>query len=65
MAKPSSSRASGVRTELGYVGREPSELELARRNFHLPKQEWRRLFAEILGPLAGGPDAAPGRAPGS
>jgi aquaporin Z len=46
---PSSGRASGVRTELGQFGRELSEFELVKRNFDDPKQEWRRLFAEILG----------------
>jgi aquaporin Z len=49
MAEPSSSRAGGVEAELRELGRGLSALELARRNFDDPRQEWRRLFAEILG----------------
>ena len=46
---PSSGRVSGVRTELQEVRSGLSELELVRRNFDDPRQEWRRLFAEVLG----------------
>ena len=40
---------SGVRIELREVRSGLSELELVRRNFDDPRQEWRRLFAEVLG----------------
>ena len=46
---PSSGRASGVEDQLREVGHALSALELVNRNFDDPKQEWRRLFAEILG----------------
>ena len=46
---PSSGRVSAVRTELQEVRSGLSELELVRRNFDDPRQEWRRLFAEVLG----------------
>ena len=49
MAEPSSSRASGVEAELREVGKALSALELVRENFDDPRQEWRRLFAEVLG----------------
>ena len=49
MAEPSTSRASGVEAELREVGRSLSALELVRENFDDPRQEWRRLFAEVLG----------------
>jgi aquaporin Z len=46
---PSSGRASGVGDQLREVGHALSALELVNRNFDDPRQEWRRLFAEILG----------------
>jgi aquaporin Z len=46
---PSSGRASGVGDQLREVGLALSALELVNRNFDDPRQEWRRLFAEILG----------------
>ena len=49
MAEPSSSRVGGVEAELREVGRGLSALEMVKKNFDDPKQEWRRLFAEILG----------------
>jgi aquaporin Z len=49
MAEPSSSRASGVGAELREVGKALSALELVKQNFDDPRQEWRRLFAEVLG----------------
>lgn len=49
MAEPSDSRAGGVEAELREIGRGLSALEIVRRNFDDPKQEWGRLFAEILG----------------
>jgi aquaporin Z len=49
MAEPSTSRASGVEAELREVGRSLTALELVRENFDDPRQEWRRLFAEVLG----------------
>jgi aquaporin Z len=49
MAQPSSSRGSDVGTELREIGRGLSALELVRQNFDDPRQEWRRLFAEVLG----------------
>ena len=49
MAQPSSSRASGIGADLREIGAGLSALELARQNFDDPRQEWRRLFAEILG----------------
>jgi aquaporin Z len=49
MAQPSSSRGSDLGAELREIGRGLSALELVRQNFDDPRQEWRRLFAEILG----------------
>jgi len=49
MAQPSSSRASGIGADLREIGAGLSALELARQNFDDPRQEWRRLFAEVLG----------------
>jgi aquaporin Z len=49
MAQPSSSRASGIGADLREIGTGLSALELARQNFDDPRQEWRRLFAEVLG----------------
>jgi aquaporin Z len=49
MAQPSSSGASGIGAELRGVGGGLSALELVRQNFDDPRQEWRRLFAEVLG----------------
>jgi aquaporin Z len=49
MAEPSGSRVSGIEAELREVGRGLSALELVRQNFDDPRQEWRRLFAEVLG----------------
>lgn len=49
MAQPSSSRASGIGAELREVGAGLSALELVRQNFDDQRQEWRRLFAEVLG----------------
>jgi aquaporin Z len=49
MAQPSSSRASGIGAELREIGAGLSSLELVRQNFDDPRQEWRRLFAEVLG----------------
>ncbi len=49
MAQPSSSRASGIGAEWWEIGAGLSALELVRQNFDDPKQEWRRLFAEVLG----------------
>jgi aquaporin Z len=49
MAQPSSSRASGIGPELREIGAGLSALELVRQNFDDPRQEWRRLFAEVLG----------------
>jgi aquaporin Z len=49
MAQPSSSGASGIGAELREIGAGLSALELVRQNFDDPRQEWRRLFAEVLG----------------
>jgi aquaporin Z len=49
MAEPSTSEAGGVGAELRAVGSGLSALELVRENFDDPRQEWRRLFAEVLG----------------
>jgi aquaporin Z len=49
MAQPSSSGASGIGAELRDLGSGLSALELVRQNFDDPRQEWRRLFAEVLG----------------
>ena len=49
MAQPSSSGASGIGAELRDLGAGLSALELVRQNFDDPRQEWRRLFAEVLG----------------
>ena len=49
MAQPSSSGASGIGDELRDLGAGLSALELVRQNFDDPRQEWRRLFAEVLG----------------
>ena len=49
MAQPSSGRASGSGAELREIGAGLSALELVRQNFDDPRQEWRRLFAEVLG----------------
>ena len=49
MAQPSSNRASGIGAELRGIGAGLSALELVRQNFDDPRQEWRRLFAEVLG----------------
>jgi aquaporin Z len=49
MAQPSSSRGSDVGAELREFGRGLSALELVRQNFDDRRQEWRRLFAEVLG----------------
>ena len=49
MAQPSSSRASGIGADVREIGAGLSALELVRQNFDDPRQEWRRLFAEVLG----------------
>jgi aquaporin Z len=49
MAEPSAGESGGVGAELRELGHGLSALELARENFDDPRQEWRRLFAEILG----------------
>jgi len=49
MAEPSAGGAGGVGAELRELGKGLSQLELAKQNFDDPRQEWRRLFAEILG----------------
>jgi aquaporin Z len=49
MVERSSGRSGGVGAELREVGQALSELELVRQNFDDPRQEWRRLFAEVLG----------------
>ena len=49
MAERSSGGTGGVGAELREVGRSLSALELVRENFDDPRQEWRRLFAEVLG----------------
>ena len=49
MAEPSSGATGGLGAELREIGRGLSALELVRRNFDDPRQEWRRLFAEVLG----------------
>jgi aquaporin Z len=49
MAEPSSSATGGLGAELREIGRGLSALELVRQNFDDPRQEWRRLFAEVLG----------------
>jgi aquaporin Z len=49
MAQPSSSGASGIGAGLREIGAGLSALELVRQNFDDPRQEWRRLFAEVLG----------------
>ena len=49
MAQPSSSRAGGIGAAVWELGAGLSALELARQNFDDPRQEWRRLFAEVLG----------------
>ena len=49
MAQPSSSGASGIGAELREIGGSLSALELVRQNFDDTRQEWRRLFAEVLG----------------
>ncbi len=38
-----------ARTEITRLGRGLAEFEWARENFDDPKQEWRRLFSELLG----------------
>jgi aquaporin Z len=49
MAEPSTSETGGVGAELRTLGRSLAALELVRENFDDPRQEWRRLFAEVLG----------------
>jgi aquaporin Z len=49
MAEPSTGEAGGVGAELRAIGAGLSALELVRENFDDPRQEWRRLFAEVLG----------------
>jgi aquaporin Z len=49
MAEPSTGEAGGVGAELRAFGAGLSALELVRENFDDPRQEWRRLFAEVLG----------------
>ena len=49
MAEPSASEAGGVGAELRTLGRSLTALELVKQNFDDPRQEWRRLFAEVLG----------------
>ena len=49
MADPSTSGTGGVASELRELGRSLSTLELVKQNFDDPRQEWRRLFAEVLG----------------
>src|SRR5512132_30721 len=49
MAEPASSRARSSGAELRGIGAGLSALELVRQNFDDPRQEWRRLFAEVLG----------------
>jgi aquaporin Z len=49
MAKGAESRSGSVGAELRGFGHGLSELEFVKRNFDDPRQEWRRLFAEVLG----------------
>jgi aquaporin Z len=49
MAEPSAGEAGGVGAELRAVGRSLTALELVKEDFDDPRQEWRRLFAEVLG----------------
>jgi aquaporin Z len=49
MAERSSGPSGGVGAELRAVGRSLTALELVKENFDDPRQEWRRLFAEVLG----------------
>src|SRR4029453_357548 len=49
MAEPFTGEAGGLGAELREIGRGLSALELVRQNFDDPRQEWRRLFAEVLG----------------
>jgi aquaporin Z len=49
MAEPSTGDAGGIGAELRVIGAGLSALELVRENFDDPRQEWRRLFAEVLG----------------
>jgi len=49
MAEQSSNRSSGIEAELREVGKGLSQLELVKQNFDDPRNEWRRLFAEVLG----------------
>jgi aquaporin Z len=49
MAEPSAGETGGVGAELRELGRSLTALELVRENFDDPRQEWRRLFAEVLG----------------
>ena len=41
--------ATAARSEVARLGRGLAGFELARENFDDPKQEWRRLFSEVLG----------------
>ena len=49
MVEQSSNRSSGIEAELREFGQGLSELEFVRQNFDDPRNEWRRLFAEVLG----------------
>jgi aquaporin Z len=49
MAEQSSNRSSGIEAELREFGKGLSQLEFIKSNFDDPRQEWRRLFAEVLG----------------
>jgi aquaporin Z len=49
MAEPSTSETGGVGAALRELGKSLTALELVRENFDDPRQEWRRLFAEVLG----------------
>jgi aquaporin Z len=46
---PGGASHSGLGAELKSLGRGLTELELIKTNFDDPKQEWRRLFSEVLG----------------
>jgi aquaporin Z len=49
VAEESASRPAGLGAELRAIGRGLAELEVINSNFDDPRQEWRRLFAEVLG----------------
>jgi aquaporin Z len=49
MTEGSESPSGGVGAELREYGKGLSQLEFVRQNFDDPRNEWRRLFAEVLG----------------